>query len=167
MDGTEHSGIMAGDRRTSQCKTEIVLWKKVQERAAWTKPFLCVDIGKEKVDIEKVRSASPLFLFLPPRTVYRSQERWEKRMGWEERDRTAKYSCRRCNGERDRTLLFLCAKDSPGFIAVQRKPRLGLPFVVLGRGGQASPVQYKFQSMHPGGCNYVNILFPVFNIHVE
>ena len=49
-------------------------------------------------------------------------------------------------------------------VAVQRKPRPGLPFVVLGRGGQASSVQYKFQSMHPGGCNCVNSLFPAFNI---
>ena len=40
-------------------------------------------------------------------------------------------------------------------------------FVVLGRGGQASPVQCKFQSMHPGGCNYANSLFPVFNIHIK
>ena len=48
---------------------------------------------------------------------------------------------------------YFCAQRIPScFIAVHRKPRPGLPFVVLGRGGQASPVQYKFQSMHPGGC---------------
>ena len=83
-----------------------------------------------------------------------------------ERDRTAKYSCRRCKG-------------SPAPVDL---------FVVLGRGGEASPVQYKFQSMHPGGrtcvnslfpafnifqsmhpggCNYANSLFPVLDIHVE
>ena len=54
-------------------------------------------------------------------------------------------------------------RSPPGFIAVQRKPRPGLPFVVLGRGDYASHVQYKFQSMHPGGCTCVNILFLVFN----
>ncbi len=95
---------------------------------------MCVDIGKEKVDIEKVRSASPLFLFLPPRTVYRSQERWEKRMGWEERDRTAKYSCRRCNGERDRTLLFLCAKDSPWFYCSAKEAPPRFTFCGVGAG---------------------------------
>ena len=40
-------------------------------------------------------------------------------------------------------------------------------FVVLGRGGKASPVQYKFQSMHPGGRTCVNSLFPVFDIHIK
>ena len=40
-------------------------------------------------------------------------------------------------------------------------------FVVLGRGDYASHVQYKFQSMHPGGCNCVNSLFPVFDIHIK
>lgn len=34
-------------------------------------------------------------------------------------------------------------------------------------GAGNSPVQCKFQSMHPGGCNYANSLFPVLDIHVE
>lgn len=52
--------------------------------------FLCVDIGKEKVDVEKVRSAFPLFLFLPPRKVHCFTETMGKEEGKKERDRTVK-----------------------------------------------------------------------------
>ena len=58
-----------------------------------------------------------------------------------ERDRTSKYSCRRCKGSPAPVYLLWC----------------------WGGAGN-SPVQCKFQSMHPGGCNCVNSLFPAFNI---
>lgn len=63
---------------------------------------------------------------------------------------------------------YFCAQRIP-LVLLQCKgsPAPVYLFVVLGRGGHASPVQYKFQSMHPGECNYVNSLFPVFNIHVK
>ena len=56
--------------------------------------FLCVDIGKEKVDVEKVRSAFPLFLFMPPRKVRLLTETMGKEEEEKERDSTAKNSCR-------------------------------------------------------------------------
>ena len=83
-----------------------------------------------------------LFLFMPPRKVHCFTETMGKEEGEKEKDRTAKYSCRR-------------SKGSPAPVDL---------FVVLERGGEASPVQYKFQSMHPGGCTCVNSLFPAFNI---
>ena len=52
---------------------------------------MCVDIGKEKVDIEKVRSAFPLFLFMP-RAKSAADGNDGKRGGEKEKDRTAKYS---------------------------------------------------------------------------
>ena len=64
-----------------------------------------------------------------------------KRGGEKERDRTAKYSCR-------------SAKEDP--------PRF--TFLWCWGGAGNSPVQYKFQSMHPGGRTCVNSLFPAFNI---
>ena len=57
-----------------------------------------------------------------------------------ERDRTSKYSCR-------------SSKEAP--------PRL--TFLWCWGGAGNSPVQYKFQSMHPGGRNYANsICYNIF-----
>ena len=70
-------------------------------------------------------------------------------------------------GARSHALIFACKGLPLALLQFKGSPAPVYLFVVLGRGGQASPVQYKFQSMHPGGCTCVNILFPVFNIHVE
>lgn len=58
---------------------------------------MCVDIGKEKVDIEKVRSAFP-YSFSCLRAKSAADRNDGKRGGGKERDRTAKYSCRRSKG---------------------------------------------------------------------
>ena len=55
--------------------------------------FLCVDIGKEKVDIEKVRSAFT-YSFPCLRAKSAADGNDGNRGEGKERDRTAKYSCR-------------------------------------------------------------------------
>lgn len=61
---------------------------------------------------------------------------------------------------------YFCAQRIP-LVLLQCKGSPAPVYLLWCWGGQASPVQYKFQSMHPGGYNYVNSLFLVFNIHVE
>ena len=54
-------------------------------------------------------------------------------------------------------------------ICCVRKPRPSVsPFYGARGGVKNSPCSSMlFQSMHPGGCNYANSLFPVLDIHVE
>ena len=85
-----------------------------------------------------------LFLFMPPRKVHCFTETMGKEEG-------------KKKGIGLPNIHVAEVKEAP--------PRL--TFLWCWGGAGNSPVQYKFQSMHPGGCNCVNSLFPVLNIHVE
>lgn len=96
---------------------------------------MCVDIGKEKVDIEKVRSASPysFFCLRVQSAVGRNDGKRGGGVG-KKGIGLPNIHVADVRGARSHALIFVRKGSPTGFIVAHRKPRPGLPFCGVGAG---------------------------------